>query len=160
MKGPSTPTITLLTALTLSGCRYSVETLPACYAANVPSSLRAIAQLAQAKAYNGEEIEIEHTLCSTHYDRLANAERLITAAGFRHSVRGAELGKCIGAQVKSALTPTALERQVTVFCRIAADSRVAYVSWSGMVDQKFVYVSGKYFSISRPGEQPKLVKVD
>jgi hypothetical protein len=144
-----------LSAFLLTACSYNVETLPQCFSEDVPPSLRAIAEVTQSGDYKAGDIEIQHTLCSTHYDRLANAERLLTAAGFRHETRIDELGKCIDAHLISPLTPHALNQQVTTFCGIAAGSRVAYVSWSAMVGEKSVYVSGKYISITRPGELPK-----
>jgi hypothetical protein len=147
--------VTLSITLALGSCGYNVETLPECFTENIPASIRAIGQVMRAGDYKGGNVEIEHTLCSTHGNRLANAERLLTAAGFQHDTGPEELGKCIHVRVNSPLAPQALDKQITTFCGIAAGSRIAYVSWSGMVGEKSIYVSGNYVSILRKGELPK-----
>ena len=148
-------TLTTASALLLAGCSYGVETLPKCFSENVPPSLRAVAQLARSNQYKGGVVDLTHMLCSTYDDRLGTAEKLLTAAGFPHETGIAELGKCIDVDVKTRLTSQVLDQQVTTFCGIAAAARVAYVSWSGRVGEKFVYVSGKYISITGRGELPK-----
>ena len=59
-----------LTASLLCGCSYRAETLPRCFNENIGPSVRAIEEVTGSGAYRGGIVELLHTLCSTHNDRL------------------------------------------------------------------------------------------
>jgi hypothetical protein len=99
-------------------------------------------------------VELKHTFCSTHDDRLAVAERLLAARGYSFERHIAELGKCTDVAVKSPLTAQVLRTQVTAFCGVAAAAGVAYTDWSGNIGDSFVFVSGKHISLSGADELP------
>ena len=139
----------------VSGCSYGAETLPECFDKNIQPTLRAVEQAARSPNYKGGEIEIKHTLCSTHDDRLNIAEQLLASAGYLHERHIAELGHCIDVTVKSLLTAEAFRRQVINVCGIASASGVAYTDWSGPIGDHFLFVSGKFVSFSGPHELPK-----
>jgi len=129
-------------------CSYHSETLPRCFSDNIEPSLRAVKQVTDSGAYRSGMVELKHTFCSTHDDRLAIAERLLTARGFSFERHIAELGNCTDVTVTSALTAQALRTQVTTFCGVAAAAGVAYSHWSGGIGDRFLFVSGNYVSFS------------
>ena len=139
-------------ATLVSACSYPAETLPRCISDKVEPSLRAVKQVVDSGAYRDGDIELQHTFCSTHDDRLAVAEKLLAARGYSFERQIAELGDCTAVRLKSPLTSDALQRQVTMFCGIAAAARVAYTHWSGGIGDRFLYVSGDYISFTRRGE--------
>jgi hypothetical protein len=143
-----------ISCMLATGCSYNVETLARCFD-NVEPSLRAVKQVVESGAYRGGQVALRHTLCSTDEDRLAVAERLLAASGYQYVRRVAELGRCTDVRLKSPLTSQAVQRQVTTFCGVAAAAGVAYTAWSGGIGDHFLYVSGKYISLTRRGELPK-----
>ena len=144
---PRSFSIMAIAACLLSACSYRAETLPRCLSHNVDSSLRAVKKVTDSGAYPGGVVELEHRLCSTHDDKLAIAERLLTASGYSFERHAAELGDCTDVTLKSPLTTPVLRKQVTTFCQIAAAAGVAYTGWSGSIGSRFLFVSGDYISL-------------
>jgi hypothetical protein len=142
-------------AVLVSACSYRAETLPRCFDENIAPSLRAVKQVTDSGAYRGGLVQLQHTFCSTHDDRLGVAERLLTASGYSFERHIDEVGHCTDVSVKSPLTADALRKEVTTFCGVAAAAGVAYSDWSGSVGDRFLYVSGKYMSFLTRGELPK-----
>ena len=142
-------------AALVSGCSYHAETLPRCFDKNIGPSLRAIKQVTDSGAYRGGVVQLQHTFCSTHDDRLDVAEKLLAASSYSFERRIDELGHCTDVSVKSPLTAEALRNEVTTFCGVAAAAGVAYRNWSGSIGDRFLYVSGNYISLSRRGELPR-----
>lgn len=153
MKARCFSTVTIAGCL-VSACSYHAETLPRCFSENIDPSLRALKQVTDSGAYRGGMVELKHTFCSTHDDRLAIAERLLAASGYSFERHIAELGKCTDVSVKSLLTAHALRTQVTAFCGVAAAAGVAYADWSGRIGDSFVFVSGNHISLSGADELP------
>ncbi len=75
-------TVIALSATFVSSCGCRAETLPNCFSENIHPSLRAVKQVVSSGAYRGGEVELNHTFCSTHEDRLAVAEKLLAATGY------------------------------------------------------------------------------
>ena len=146
--------IVVIGACLVSACSYRAETLPRCFSDNLDPSLRAVKQVADSGAYRGGTVELKHTFCSTHADRLAIAERLLTASGYSFERHIAELGDCTDVDVKSPLTAEAVRTQVTAFCGVAAAAGVAYTDWSGGIGDRYLFVSGNYISFTGRGELP------
>jgi hypothetical protein len=139
----------------LSACSYRAETLPRCFDENIGPSTFAVKQVIDSGAYRGGLIELQHTFCSTHDDRLDIAEKLLAASGYSFERHIDEVGHCTDVSVESPLTADALRKEVTTFCGVAAAAGVAYRDWSGGIGNRFLYVSGKYVSFSGRGELPK-----
>ena len=138
----------------VSACTYRPETLPRCFD-KIGPSVRAVEQVTQSGAYRGGVVELKHSLCSTHDDRLDAAEKLLGESGYSFERHRDEVGRCTDVKVKSPLTEEALRTQITPFCQIAASARVAYRDWSGSIGDRFLYVSGNYVSVAGRGEVPK-----
>lgn len=154
MKRHALTTIAMSASL-VSACSYRAETLPRCFDENIGPSLRAVKQVTDSGAYRGGVVELQHTFCSTHDDRLDIAERLLGASGYSFHRRIEEVGHCTDVSLKSPLTAEALRKEVTTFCGMAAAAGVAYTDWSGGIGDRFLYVSGKYISFLGRGELPK-----
>lgn len=144
-----------MAASLVSACSYRAETLPHCFDENIGPSLRAVKQVTDSGAYRGGAVELQHTFCSTHDDRLDIAERLLGASGYSFERHIDEVGHCTDVKLKSPLTAEALRKEVTTFCGLAAAAGVAYRDWSGGIGGRFLYVSGNYISILGRGELPK-----
>ena len=154
MKQRALPRIAVSATL-IAGCSYRAETLPRCFDERIAPSLRGVKQVTDSGAYRGGAVELQHTLCSTHDDRLDVAEKLLEANGYSFERHIDELGHCTEVSLKSPLTPEALRREVTTFCGVAAAAGVSYRGRSGSIGDRFLYVSGNYISFLRPGELPK-----
>ena len=150
-----TLTAMAITANLVSACSYRAETLPRCFDEKIGSSLRAVKQVTDSRAYRGAVVELQHTFCSTHDDRLDVAEKLLGASGYSFERHIDEVGHCTNVSLKSPLTVEALRNDVTTFCGVAAAAGVAYRDWSGGIGDRFLYVSGNYISFSGPSEMPK-----
>jgi hypothetical protein len=140
-------TALICAALAESGCTYGEERLPDCWTENVGPSVKALSQL---PSLGGPETTIQHTLCSTHADRLAQAETALTSVGFSHDRHRAEIGECLDVDVHGQISPSTIKKQVENICTIAAAARVAYSDWSGDIGGRFVFVHGNYVSVSDP----------
>ena len=155
MKASALAAIAIGATLT-SACGYRAETLPRCFSERVGPSLNAVKQVIDSGLYRGGDVELTHSLCTTHNERLVVAERLLAASGYTFSRQQMpELGRCTNVTVETPLTPQAIEKQVTTFCGMAAAARVSYGNWSGTIGDRFLFVAGKYISFTRGNEIPK-----
>ena len=148
-------TMMALIASLVSACNYRAETLPRCFDENIGPSLRAVKQVTDSGAYRGGPVELQHTFCSTHDDRLDVTEKLLAASGYSFQRHIDEVGHCTDVRLMSPLTADALRKQVTTFCGVAAAAGVAYRDWNGSIGNRFLYVSGDYISFLGPGELPR-----
>jgi hypothetical protein len=148
-------TIISISAALISACSYRAETLPRCFDEKISPSLRAVKQATDRGAYRGGVIQLRHTFCSTHDDRLDVAEKLLAANGYDFERHIDEVGHCTDVSLKAPLTADALRNEVTTFCGVAAAAGVAYRDWSGSIGDRFLYVSGNYISFLARGELPK-----
>jgi hypothetical protein len=144
-----------MTGCLVSACSYRSETLPRCFDERISPSLRAVKQVKDSGAYRGGLVELQHTFCSTHDDRLDVAEKLLRASRYSFERHIDEIGHCTSVSIKSPLTAEALQNEVTTFCGVAAAAGVAYRDWSGAIGNGFLYVSGNYVSFLGRGELPK-----
>lgn len=142
-------------AALVSACSYRAETLPRCFDENIGPSLGAVKQVTDSGAYRGGVVQLQHTFCSTHDDRLDIAEKLLRAGGYSFERHIDEVGHCTDVSLKSPLTADALRKEVTTFCGVAAAAGIAYRDWSGSIGDRFLYVSGHYISFLGRGELPK-----
>ncbi|HEX8840361.1 MAG TPA: hypothetical protein VF750_07825 [Sphingomicrobium sp.] len=147
--------VTAMGASLLSACTYRAETLPRCFDEHIGPSLRAVKEATDSGAYRGGVVELRHTFCSTHDDRLGAAEKLLAASGYLFERHIDEVGHCTDVSLKSPLTQQALRNDITTFCGIAATAGVAYRDWSGSIGDRFLYVARDYVSLLRRGELPK-----
>lgn len=136
----------VIALLPLCACSYGEEKLPDCWNENVPSSLVTLKRLPPIE---DAVTEIQHSLCSTEKDRLGNAERALSAEGYAYKREVAELGECIQVRVHARLTPPTLKRDIERLCTIASASRIAYLHWSGQVDDSFVFVHGDFVTVNK-----------
>ena len=140
-------TILVCAALAESGCTYGEERLPDCWTENVGPSVKVLSQL---PSLGGPETTIQHTLCSTHADRLTQAETALTSGGYSHVRNRAEVGECLDVEVHGQVSASTIKKQVENICTIAAAARVGYSDWSGNIGGRFVFVHGKNVSVSAP----------
>ena len=155
MKRPGLTIMIATGASLVSACSYRAETLPRCFDENIGPGLRAVKQVTDSGAYRGGLVELQHTFCSTHDDRLDVAEKLLGASGYSFERHIDEVGHCTDVILKSPLTADALRKQVTTFCGVAAAAGIAYRDFSGGIGDRFLYVSGNYISFLGRGQLPK-----
>lgn len=135
--------IAVLLAGALGGCTYRTQSQADCLASHVPHSVKALPEILALTDPPPRSLEAGFTLCSTHEDRLAAAGSKLGAEGYSSYIGVAELGRCLRVVRTLDASVPALEREISTMCRIAAASRVAYLSWSAEVGGRSVTVDGK-----------------
>lgn len=130
-----------LVALAASGCTYRTQSYSDCVARHVPSGLRALPEIRALVDPPPERLESGFVLCSTREERLVAAGEALGAKGYSSYVGAAELGKCLRVARTMDSTAEAVEREVSAMCEVAAEHRIAYLSWQAEVGGRSVSVS-------------------
>ncbi|HEV2079399.1 MAG TPA: hypothetical protein VGR19_05830 [Allosphingosinicella sp.] len=126
---------------------YGEQDVSECLSKQMEPSINVVQKLTNGGSRDVGPVELRHSMCSTHDDRIASTERALLAAGYKHSTGVAELGRCINVVVPSAFNQKAVEQQITSLCTISANNGMVYMNWSGDVGGSFVFVSGDYVAI-------------
>ncbi|HEX9965594.1 MAG TPA: hypothetical protein VGB04_11495 [Allosphingosinicella sp.] len=132
----------LLLALAAAGCAHRPPPPADCVEAYVPFAVRALTGIFALANPAPATVEAGFVLCSADESRLIAASTALGAKGYSSYIGNADRRKCLRVARTHEASGAAVEREMTLMCRIAEAHGIAYRHWQAEIGGRSVHVAG------------------